>query len=110
MRAENQDHFLLCTVHPQVVIHGTSLAEPERIAMRGERLASILLVADGVGGSAAGSTASRLATEAVTRDLASALRCYHTPGASSEEEFLKALRPGDIKKDPVQKASGAAAN
>ena len=25
VRAENQDHFLLCTVHPQVVVHGTSL-------------------------------------------------------------------------------------
>ena len=104
VRAENQDHFLLCTVHPQVVIHGTSLAEPERIAIRGERLASILLVADGVGGSAAGSTASRLATEAVTRYLASALRCYHTPGSSSEEEFLKALRAAAISAHDVVRA------
>ena len=28
VRRENQDHFLLCTVHHQVVIHGTSLPEP----------------------------------------------------------------------------------
>ena len=104
VRAENQDHFLLCTVHPEVVIHGTSLSEQERIAIRGERLASILLVADGVGGSAAGSTASRLATEAVTRYLASALRCYHTPGASSEEEFLKALRAAAISAHDVVRA------
>lgn len=104
VRAENQDHFLLCTVHPQVVVHGTSLSEPERIAMRGERLASILLVADGVGGSAAGSTASRVATEAVTRYLASALRCYHTPGSSSEEEFLKALRAAAISAHDVVRA------
>ena len=104
VRAENQDHFLLCTVHPQVVVHGTSLSEPERIAMRGERLASILLVADGVGGSAAGSTASRVATEAVTRYLASALRCYHTPGSSSEEEFLKELRAAAISAHDVVRA------
>src|SRR5574338_931454 len=55
VRAENQDHFLLCTVHPQVVVRGTSLPDPEHLALRGQRLATIMLVADGVGGSAAGS-------------------------------------------------------
>lgn len=92
VRTENQDQFLLCTVHPQVVVHGTSLPDPNALALRGQRLASILLVADGVGGSAAGSTASRLATEAVTRYVASSLRSYHKAGSSSESEFLDALR------------------
>src|SRR3712207_3325545 len=77
VRAENQDHFLLCTFHPQVVIRGTSLPDTSGLALRGRRLATVLLVADGVGGSAAGSTASRLATEAVTRYVASTLRSYH---------------------------------
>jgi serine/threonine protein phosphatase PrpC len=96
VRAENQDHFLLCTVHPQVVVHGTSLPDPDGLAWRGERLATILLVADGVGGSAAGSKASRLATEAVTRYLASTLRSYHTAGSSSERQFVEALRAAAI--------------
>src|SRR5512132_3131336 len=82
VRTENQDHFLLCTVHPQVVIHGTSLPETNSLALRGQRLATIMLVADGVGGSAAGSRASRIATEAVTEYVATALRCYHTAGSS----------------------------
>src|SRR5262245_61899392 len=73
VRSENQDHFLLCTVHPQVVIHGTSLPQPDELPLRGQRLATIMLVADGVGGSAAGSRASRLATEAVTRYVSSTL-------------------------------------
>src|SRR5215207_1727866 len=81
VRAENQDHFLLCTVHPQVVVHATSLSDPDELALRGQRLATILLVADGVGGSAAGSKASRIATEAVTEYVASALRSYHTTGS-----------------------------
>ncbi|HEU4565956.1 MAG TPA: protein phosphatase 2C domain-containing protein [Gemmatimonadaceae bacterium] len=92
VRAENQDQFLLCTVHPQVVVHGTSLPSPEELALRGQRLATIMLVADGVGGSAAGSTASRLATEAVTRYLTSSLRSYHTAGSSREGELVEALR------------------
>jgi len=92
VRAENQDHFLLCTVHPQVVIHGTSLPMPDELPLRGQRLATILLVADGVGGATAGADASRLATETVTRYVSSSLRCYHTVGSAGETEFLEALR------------------
>src|SRR4051794_35581113 len=76
VRKENQDHFLLCTVHPQVVIHGTSLPHPELLPQRGQRLATIILVADGVGGSAGGGDASRVATETITSYVASTLRCY----------------------------------
>jgi protein phosphatase len=97
VRAENEDQFLLCTVHPQVVIHGTSLPQPDELSLRGQRLATILLVADGVGGSAAGSTASRLATEAVTRYVASTLRSYHTAGSKSEGELMEALRGAAIE-------------
>jgi len=93
VRAENQDHFLLATVHPQVLIHGTSLPDAESLPLHGERLATILLVADGVGGGVAGGEASRLATESVTRYVASTLRCYHTTGSGGgqDREFLQAL-------------------
>jgi serine/threonine protein phosphatase PrpC len=92
VRRDNQDHFLLATVHPQVVIHGTSLPAAEELPLRGERLATILLVADGVGGGAAGSEASRLAIEAITRYAASTLRSYHAAGTAAEGELLAMLR------------------
>jgi serine/threonine protein phosphatase PrpC len=91
VRHENQDHFLLCTVHPQVVVHGTSLPTPDRLPLRGERLATMMLVADGVGGSTAGREASQLAVETITRYVSSTLRCYHGSGSCGEEEFLDAL-------------------
>ena len=97
VRSENQDHFLLCTVHPQVVIHGTSLPDTAALALRGQRMATILLVADGVGGSAAGSRASQLAIEAVTRYLSFTLRSYHTAGSSGEGEFVAALRAAALE-------------
>lgn len=90
-RTVNQDQFLLCTVHPQVVVRGTSLADIEAITLRGERMATIMLVADGVGGSADGTEASRLATIAVTEYFASAMRCWHASGSTSEAEFMAAL-------------------
>ncbi len=95
VRAENQDHFLVCTVHPQVVIHGTSLPQPEALPLRGTRLATLLVVADGVGGAASGSDAARLATEAITRYVSSTLRCYHKAGAS-DDEFLSALNAATL--------------
>ena len=97
VRKENQDHFLLGTVNPQVVIHGTSLPEPDNLPLRGERLATIMLVADGVGSGTAGGEASRLATESITRYVSSTLRCYHSAGSSAEEEFFNALREAALE-------------
>ena len=106
IRAQNQDHFLLCTVHPQVVIHGTSLPEPDALPLRGQRLAAIMLVADGVGGAAAGAEASQLAVEAITRYVATTLRCYHAAGTSGEEEFLSALRAAALEAHAAVKEAG----
>lgn len=106
VRPANEDQFLLCTVHPQVVVHGTSL-EPEAITLRGERMATIMLVADGVGGSADGSAASRLATVAVTEYFASAMRCWHAAGSASEAEFTTALRAAALEAHERVRAESA---
>jgi len=95
-------------VHPQVIIHGTSLSETDGLALRGQRLATIMLVADGVGGSAAGSRASRIATEAVTQYVANSLRNYHTVGSASEHEFTEALRRAAIEAHDVVRAEAVA--
>jgi len=108
VRSENQDHFLLGTVHPQVVIHGTSLPSTEELALRGQRLATIMLVADGVGGSASGSRASLLATEAITRYVSSTLRCYHAAGSSTENEFTNALRSAANEAHDIVRAEALA--
>lgn len=96
VRADNEDQFLLCTVHPQVMVHATSLPDSDALAARGQRLATILLVADGVGGSAAGHRASRIATEAVTRYVASSFRCHCTAESMIEGEFEESLRAAAI--------------
>jgi protein phosphatase len=79
------------------VVHGTSLTDTSAITLRGQRVATIMLVADGVGGSADGSEASRLATIAVTEYFASAMKCWHAAGSASEDEFTAALRESAIE-------------
>jgi serine/threonine protein phosphatase PrpC len=91
VRRENQDHFLVCTVHPQVVLHGTSLPDVDALPLRGERLATIMLVADGVGGGSGGGEASKLAVATITRYVACTLRSYHAAGSASDKEFHDAL-------------------
>lgn len=97
VRTQNQDHFLVCTIHPQVVVHGTSLPNLDQLPLRGQRLATLLLVADGVGGQAGGDEASRVATETVTEYVASTLRCYHAAKGVHDEEFLDALNAAALK-------------
>jgi protein phosphatase len=106
VRKENQDHFLLCTVHPEVVIHGTSLPHPDQLPMRGERLATIFLVADGVG-SGAGGDASQLAAETIARYVSSSLRCYHAAGSSQESEFSEALKSAAFEAHAAVRAESA---
>ncbi|MGH7523109.1 MAG: PP2C family protein-serine/threonine phosphatase [Gemmatimonadales bacterium] len=91
VRKENQDHYMLCTVHPQVVVHGTSLPDADKLPLRGERIATYMLVADGVGGGTGGGEASRVALTTVTQYVASSLRSYHAAGAASDQEFYQAL-------------------
>ncbi len=107
VRAENQDHFLVSTVHPQVVIHGTSLPDPDALPLRGTRLATVLVLADGVGGAASGNEAARLATEAVTRFVSSTLRSYHAAGSAGEDELLQALKDAALEAHEAVKAEAA---
>ena len=91
VRKENQDHFLLGTVHPQVVVHGTSLPNVDDLPLRGTRLATVMLVADGVGAGYGGAEASKLAVGAVMHYVTNTLRSYHAVGGSGDKEFHDAL-------------------
>jgi protein phosphatase len=107
IRKENQDHFLLCTIHPQVVIHGTSLPNPDGLRLRGPRLATLMLVADGVGGGTAGGEASRVATETIARYVSTTLRCHRATPPEQDEEFLEALRAAALEAHEAVRASAA---
>lgn len=92
VRQENQDHFLICSLHKHMRIHGTSLPYPERLAAPSERLAFLAVVADGVGGHLGGEQASRLTLEAVAGYLTNSMHCYYTHDPQQESEFLEQLQ------------------
>ncbi len=91
VRKENQDHFLICSLRKEVVVHRTSLTEARTAPSGAQRVALLMMVADGVGGGAKGEEASRLAVEAVTQYVTRSMRCYYASETADDQEFLLAL-------------------
>src|SRR5437763_11267272 len=97
VRKTNQDHFLICSLRKQIQVHLTSLPDVARLPRLESRLAFLAMVADGVGGSAAGETASRVALEAVTRYLSHSVRCYYAGEAHDDQAFLADLQEAAMR-------------
>src|SRR5438445_9068911 len=55
------------------------------------------MVADGVGGAAAGEEASRLAVGAITRYVTQAIHCYYSEDAMDEQRFPRALESAALR-------------
>ena len=90
VRKTNQDHFLICSLRRQVTIHRTSLPDASHWPST-ERLAFLAMVADGVGSSAHGEEASRLAVEGITEYVAQSMKAYYSADAADDDTFSAAL-------------------
>jgi protein phosphatase len=90
VRKENQDHFLIGTLSKHLRIDRTSLPQDAALLADSERLASVGMVADGVG-SGAGEEASRLAVQAVAQYLAHITNAFYTSDATEPETFTHLL-------------------
>ena len=93
VRRDNQDHYLLCSLRRQVVVRGSSIPHAEALIGDSERMASLAMVADGVGGAAAGETASRIALTGIARYVTRSLHCYYR-SHDEDDDFADALSEG----------------
>jgi len=93
VRKDNQDHFLVATLHKTMRVRVTSLPNPELLEMPSQRIASVGMVCDGVGGHAGGEAASRSAVEAISSYVTDTMECLLQVGPFGDPEvFLEALR------------------
>lgn len=91
VRPANEDHFLMGSLHQSLKVHSTSLSEPERLPLDGERLAYLAMIADGVGGGRKGEEASRLALEEITAYIADSTRVFYQ-GDAQGDDFTEVLQ------------------
>src|SRR6476620_4758599 len=75
VRRENQDHFLMATVNKKVNVLATNLSAPQHLPAGEQRVAFIIMVADGVGGIEGGAEASATALESVMQYVNDSMSC-----------------------------------
>jgi serine/threonine protein phosphatase PrpC len=96
VRPTNQDHFLLGSLRQRFNLRQSSLPEIAQLPIVEDRVASIIMVADGVGGGQQGDKASQLAVEELTQYVNESARCYYH-NDRSDESFVRDLEQAALK-------------
>ena len=91
VRRNNQDQFLLATIHKRVNVWATSLPPEHQPGLGEQRLAGIMMVADGVGGLEGGEEASATALDVAMQYVTNSMDCYYRAD-SSEQHFIEELQ------------------
>ena len=97
VRTVNEDQFLVCSLRKQAVVHQSSLPDAGALASAADRVAFVAMVADGVGGGAAGEEASRLTVEAATAYVSDSMQCYYQTAGHDDDAFAAALQDAAMR-------------
>ena len=83
VRTENQDHFFVGSLGRGVWVNRTSIGAKARRVLHAQRLATLAMVADGVGGRAGGEEAARIAVQEL---ISSVSRSFHDADYAEEQD------------------------
>ncbi len=95
VRSDNQDHFFIGALARGVTVDATSLRHEGRI-MFPERLASVAVVADGVGSRGGGGEAARTAVDGLVRVVSRSFHQAELADAQGPEAFSRLLHDGAL--------------
>lgn len=96
VRKNNEDQFLLASIHKRTNILATSLPANHSLPLGDERLAFLAMVADGVGGLSAGEEASATALEVAMRYVTESMDCYYRADRDSDQ-FIEELHAAAMR-------------
>ena len=91
VREDNQDSYLIASLHHALVVHDTSLDDNDPALVTSSRRGMLFLVADGVGGGAGGAEASQSALRAAARYVTEAMDYYARAEPASEATFIQEM-------------------
>ncbi|MEO7997115.1 MAG: protein phosphatase 2C domain-containing protein [Gemmatimonadaceae bacterium] len=108
VRSENEDQFLIASLHKSLSVHSSSLDVQSLGDLRGGAQGYLFMVADGVGGRPDGDVASGTAVRSVAHYVAHCLKCYDVK--QGDEPFLAELQKAmlDADKHVREQAAGTA--
>jgi protein phosphatase len=105
VRTENQDHFLIASLHKTMNVIQTSLPDDAMGELTSPSRGYVFLVADGVGGMPSGREASRTALSAIVDYVLRAMDLYVQLDPDVEPEFLAELqRSVELSHEAVREA------
>ena len=91
-RKTNQDQFLIAHLNKSMLVSKTSLPLDTQSRLFGAEQGQLLLVADGMGGHAAGEKASSIAVESLISRLLNSVHWFFNVDHDCEEDFVKDLK------------------
>jgi len=91
VREDNQDHFFVGALARGVTVDATSITEEERRVLHAERLASLAMVADGVGSRKRGGEAALLAVQQLVSSVSESFHDADYAESEDPEVFSRLL-------------------
>ncbi|MCM2373279.1 PP2C family protein-serine/threonine phosphatase [Aporhodopirellula aestuarii] len=91
-RTENQDQFLIAELRKSMLVQSTSLPIDDDMPLFGSATGQLLIVADGMGGHAAGRRASSVAMDQLITQMLNRMHWFLHLDRDHEEEFIDSLK------------------
>ena len=103
VRKDNQDQFMVASIYKRMAISGTSLPASVAFPTAEERVAFVMMVADGVGGGVGGAEASAMALQSTMQYVHDSMACY-LGREDDETGFADALQGAALRSHEAIKA------
>jgi len=101
VRTENQDQFLIASLHKLLRVHQSSLPPEDITTLVSESRGHILLVADGVGGRPDGQAASSTVVKTIAHHVTHLMDLYRRLDSNNEAVFVAELEKSVLKSHDV---------